>query len=90
MLRSVQGKGLLLSDPQGVYVARRAPTRRNVRHRFAVVGELIHARDGIIDPVTKRISEELCRSVGRLFANRYCTTRERFDLSGALPPGEAP
>jgi flavin reductase (DIM6/NTAB) family NADH-FMN oxidoreductase RutF len=50
--------------------------------REMVVGEilLIHARDGIIDPVTKRISEELYRPVGRLFANRYCTTRERFDL----------
>jgi flavin reductase (DIM6/NTAB) family NADH-FMN oxidoreductase RutF len=50
--------------------------------REMVVGEilLIHARDGIIDPVTKRISEELYRPVGRLFANRYCSTRERFDL----------
>ena len=50
--------------------------------REMVVGEilLVHAREGIIDPVTKRISEELYRPVGRLFANRYCTTRERFDL----------
>jgi flavin reductase (DIM6/NTAB) family NADH-FMN oxidoreductase RutF len=50
--------------------------------REMVVGEilLIHAREGIIDPVTKRISEELYRPVGRLFANRYCKTGERFDL----------
>jgi len=50
--------------------------------REMVVGEilLIHARDGIIDPATKRISEELYRPVGRLFGNRYCRTRERFDL----------
>jgi flavin reductase (DIM6/NTAB) family NADH-FMN oxidoreductase RutF len=50
--------------------------------REMVVGEilLIHARDGIIDPVSKRISEELYHPVGRLFANRYCTTRQRFDL----------
>ena len=50
--------------------------------REMVVGEilLIHARDGIIDPLTKRISEELYRPIGRLFANRYCTTRERFNL----------
>jgi flavin reductase (DIM6/NTAB) family NADH-FMN oxidoreductase RutF len=55
--------------------------------RELVVGEilLIHARDGIIDPVSKRISEELYRPVGRLFANRYCTTRQRFDLPGKLP-----
>jgi flavin reductase (DIM6/NTAB) family NADH-FMN oxidoreductase RutF len=59
--------------------------------REMVVGEilLVHARDGIIDPMTKRISEELYRPVGRLFANRYCSTRERFDLPGALPPERA-
>ena len=58
--------------------------------REMVVGEIlvIHARDGIIDPASKRISEELYRPVGRLFANRYCTTRQRFNLPGALPPGE--
>ena len=57
--------------------------------REMVVGEilLIHARDGIIDPLTKRISEQLYRPVGRLFAERYCTTRQRFNLPGA-PPGE--
>jgi flavin reductase (DIM6/NTAB) family NADH-FMN oxidoreductase RutF len=56
--------------------------------REMVVGEilLIHARDGIVDPVTKRISEERYRPVGRLFAERYCTTRQRFNLPGALPP----
>jgi flavin reductase (DIM6/NTAB) family NADH-FMN oxidoreductase RutF len=55
--------------------------------RELVVGEilLVHARDGIIDPQTKRISEELYRPVGRLFANRYCTTRQRFDLPGPIP-----
>jgi len=55
--------------------------------REMVVGEilLIHAREGIIDPVTKRISEDLYRPVGRLFAERYCTTRERFNLPGELP-----
>jgi flavin reductase (DIM6/NTAB) family NADH-FMN oxidoreductase RutF len=59
--------------------------------REMVVGEilLVHARDGIIDAVTKRISEDLYRPVGRLFANRYCTTRQRFDLPGALPPERA-
>ena len=55
--------------------------------RELVLGEilLIHARDGIIDPATKRISEERYRPIGRLFANRYCTTRQRFDLPGDLP-----
>jgi flavin reductase (DIM6/NTAB) family NADH-FMN oxidoreductase RutF len=55
--------------------------------REMVVGEilLVHAREGIIDPVTKRISEQRYRPVGRLYASRYCTTRERFDLPGELP-----
>jgi flavin reductase (DIM6/NTAB) family NADH-FMN oxidoreductase RutF len=55
--------------------------------REMVVGEilLVHARDGIIDPATKRISEERYRPVGRLFAERYCTTRQRFNLPGDLP-----
>jgi len=59
--------------------------------RELVIGEilLIHAREGIIDPQTKRVSEENYRPIGRLFANRYCTTRQRFNLPGPLPPGES-
>jgi len=55
--------------------------------RELVLGEiqLVHAREGIIDPKTKRISEEHYRPIGRLFADRYCTTRQRFDLPGDLP-----
>ena len=50
--------------------------------REMVIGEilLVHAREGIIDPATKRISEEHYRPIGRLFASRYCSTRERFNL----------
>ena len=55
--------------------------------RELVLGEilLVHAREGIIDPSTKRISEQHYRPIGRLFADRYCTTRQRFDLPGELP-----
>ena len=55
--------------------------------REFVIGEilLVHAREGVIDPKTKRISQALYRPVGRLFGNRYCTTRQRFDLPGPLP-----
>jgi flavin reductase (DIM6/NTAB) family NADH-FMN oxidoreductase RutF len=57
--------------------------------RELVLGEilLVHAREGIIDPKSKRISEEAYRPIGRLFANRYCTTRQRFTLPGDLPEG---
>ena len=55
--------------------------------RVFIIGEilLVHARDGVIDPETKRISDAHYRPVGRLYANRYCTTRQRFVLPGELP-----
>jgi flavin reductase (DIM6/NTAB) family NADH-FMN oxidoreductase RutF len=55
--------------------------------RELVLGEivLIHARDGVIDPQSKRISESHYRPIGRLFGDRYCTTRQRFNLPGDLP-----
>lgn len=55
--------------------------------REVIIGAilLVHAREGIIDPGSKRISEDHYRPVGRLFANRYCTTRQRFELPGELP-----
>ena len=55
--------------------------------RELVIGEILHlhAREGIVDPTTKRVSEENYRPIGRLYASRYCTTRQRFDLPGKLP-----
>ena len=55
--------------------------------RELVIGEilLVHAREGVVDPQTKRISEENYHPIGRLFASRYCTTRQRFNLPGKLP-----
>jgi len=55
--------------------------------RDIILGEVvhIHARDGLIDPERKRVSETAYRPVGRLYGNRYCTTRQRFDLPGPLP-----
>jgi flavin reductase (DIM6/NTAB) family NADH-FMN oxidoreductase RutF len=55
--------------------------------RELILGEilLVHAREGIVDPNTKRVSEKTYRPIGRLFASRYCTTRQRFNLPGDLP-----
>ena|SRR5690349_10551720 len=54
--------------------------------RDLILGEVIyiHARDGLIDPKTKRVSETY-RPVGRLLGTRYCTTRQRFELPGKVP-----
>jgi flavin reductase (DIM6/NTAB) family NADH-FMN oxidoreductase RutF len=55
--------------------------------RDLILGEVvhIHAREGLIDPPTKRIADARYRPVGRLYASRYCTTRQRFELPGPLP-----
>jgi flavin reductase (DIM6/NTAB) family NADH-FMN oxidoreductase RutF len=55
--------------------------------RDIILGEIVHvhARDDVIDPVTKRVSENNYRPVGRLYGNRYCTTRQRFNLPGKVP-----
>ncbi len=55
--------------------------------RDIVLGEVVymHARDGLIDPITKRVSEDQYLPVGRLYGTRYCTTRQRFELPGELP-----
>jgi flavin reductase (DIM6/NTAB) family NADH-FMN oxidoreductase RutF len=57
------------------------PTRR------IVLGEILrlHIRDALVDPATKRIREEAYHPVGRLYANSYVRTRERFTLPPAIP-----
>ena len=57
-----------------------------------VIGEIVHlhTRDGIVDPATLRISEDRYQPIGRLYGNRYCTTRERFDLPAELPAKKLP
>jgi flavin reductase (DIM6/NTAB) family NADH-FMN oxidoreductase RutF len=58
--------------------------------RDIIFGEVvhIHARDGLIDPQTKRVSEDTYWPVGRLYGTRYSTTRQRFDLPGEIPGKE--
>lgn len=50
--------------------------------RDIIIGEVlhVHARDGLIDPDSKRVSETDYWPVGRLYASHYCTTRDRFHL----------
>jgi len=54
--------------------------------RELVLGEGLHAhvRDELVDPATWRVSEAY-RPIGRLYGDRYCTTRQRFDLPGPIP-----
>ena len=55
----------------------------NTRHLF--IGEVVwlHARDGVLDPKTLRRLPDAYRPVGRLYANRYCNTRDEFELDNS-------
>lgn len=59
--------------------------------REILLGEVLHAHvtDGLVDPATWRVSEAY-RPIGRLYGDRYCTTRQRFDLPGPLPESWPP
>jgi flavin reductase (DIM6/NTAB) family NADH-FMN oxidoreductase RutF len=50
--------------------------------RELVIGEVlhIHARAGLVDPATLRVSLTDYKPVGRLFANGYARQNDRFDL----------
>jgi flavin reductase (DIM6/NTAB) family NADH-FMN oxidoreductase RutF len=54
--------------------------------REIILGEVLHVyvRDGLVDSATWRVSEAY-RPIGRLYGDRYCTTRQRFDLPGPVP-----
>ena len=57
------------------------------RAREIVLGEVLyaHIREGLVDLATGRVAESYS-PIGRLYGDRYCTTRQRFDLPGPLPP----
>jgi flavin reductase (DIM6/NTAB) family NADH-FMN oxidoreductase RutF len=50
--------------------------------RELIIGEVvhIHAREGLVDPMTLRVSLTDYKPVGRLFANGYARQNDRFDL----------
>jgi len=50
--------------------------------RHLLIGQVrhLHVRDELIDPVTFRVKMDNYRPVGRLFANQYARTNDRFGL----------
>jgi|SRR5665213_970496 len=56
------------------------------RHEL-VLGEMlvVHVRDGVVDADTKRVNYDVYHAVGRMSGTRYCTTRQSFNLPGAIP-----
>jgi flavin reductase (DIM6/NTAB) family NADH-FMN oxidoreductase RutF len=87
-----QAPALLISQPRileavACFECRLFKRLEIVPGRDFIIGEilLVHAREGVIDPSTKRVSDSHYRPVGRLYANRYCTTRQKFTLPGKVP-----
>ncbi len=50
--------------------------------RELLIGEVvrIHAREGLVDPATLRVSMSAYKPVGRMFADGYSRQNDRFDL----------
>jgi flavin reductase (DIM6/NTAB) family NADH-FMN oxidoreductase RutF len=57
-------------------------TALDFKARALIIGEIVwmHTREGIIDPETLRRAPNTYHPVGRLYANRYCHTRDEFKL----------
>lgn len=60
-------------------------TELDFNTRRLLIGQIawMHVRDGIIDPITMRRLPHAYRPVGRLYANRYCRTRDEFALDNS-------
>ncbi len=50
--------------------------------RELLIGEVvrIHAREGLVDPATLRVSMSAYKPIGRMFADGYSRQNDRFDL----------
>ncbi len=60
-------------------------TQLDFKTRLLFIGQIqwMHVRDGIIDPITMRRLPDAYHPVGRLYANRYCRTRDEFSLDNS-------
>lgn len=63
----------------------RLHTRLDFNTRDVCIGEILwmHVRDGIVDPGNHRRIANAYHPVGRLYANRYCRTRDEFQLDNS-------
>ena len=60
-------------------------TQLDFKTRRLIIGQIawMHVRDGIIDPSNMRRIPDQYHPVGRLYANRYCRTRDEFALDNS-------
>ncbi len=62
---------------------RRVTVLQFAKTRDLAIGEIVglHAREGLIDPDTFRINWDEYNPIGRLYANQYVRTHDRFSMS---------
>lgn len=62
---------------------RRVTVLQFAKTRDLAIGEIVglHAREGIIDKDTLRVNWDAYNPIGRLYANQYIRTHDRFSMS---------
>ena len=61
---------------------RRVTVLQFAKTRDLAVGEIVgfHAREGLIDPDTLRVNWDKYNPIGRLYADQYIHTHDRFSM----------
>jgi len=61
---------------------RRVSVLQFAKTRDLAIGEIVglHARDGLIDPQTCRVNWDAYNPIGRLYADQYIRTHDRFSM----------
>ena len=61
---------------------RRVTVLQFAKTRDLAIGEIVglHAREGLIDPDTFRINWDKYHPIGRLYADQYVHTHDRFSM----------
>lgn len=93
-MSEIEAAGLTLASSENIdvdYIAE-APVALECRSvtvlhfgksRDLAIGEIVgmHTRDGIVDPKTFRINWDIYKPIGRLYADQYIHTNDRFSMS---------
>ena len=72
-----------ISEAPVALECRRVTVLQFAKTRDLAIGEIVglHAKEGLIDPETKRINWDNYNPIGRLYANQYIRTHDRFSMN---------
>ena len=76
-----------ISEAPVALECRRVTVLQFAKTRDLAIGEIVglHAKEGLIDPETKRINWDNYNPIGRLYANQYIRTHDRFSMNIPSP-----